>query len=381
MNEWVLIVDDDTEILNSFRRHLYRRYHLETAGNGPEGLRKLKEHAYAVVISDYMMPQMNGIHFLSLAREAAPNTVRIMLTGNANLSNAMESVNEGQVFRFLTKPCTPEALARVIQAGIDYNQLLNAERVLLEQTLNGSISLMVEILGLINPTAFSRAMRIKKLVSIMIQVLKITPAWFYELAAVLSQIGFVSVPPYILDKIYAKEALDEQESVIFNDHPHTARKLIEKIPRLESIAQMIDNQNVPYDEYIKAPSLHIMSEPAVIGAQLLKIAIDYDTFSSSGHTNPEILQMMGDRGWKYNPHLLSALRIGGLLKPAGESINIEVKNLQTGMVVAEDIFTTDSLLLLQAGMEITEASLMRLVNIHANSKLRLPIFVLPLINP
>ncbi len=374
MNERVLIVDDDSEILKSFRRHLYRDFDLETAMNGTEALMMLKDRAYCVVVSDYMMPQMNGIRFLAQVKENAPNTVRIMLTGYANVFNAIEAVNEGHVFRFLTKPCSPEALAKAIQAGIEYHYLLTAERVLLEQTLNSSLGLMVEVLGLTNPNAFSRAVRLKKIVGELVRNLGIRPAWMYELAASLSQTGLVAVPPYILEKIYSNQPLSEEEWGIYNQHPHTARLLIEKIPRMEKIAQMIEGQNRPFLSYLNNTGHLALNEPVIMGSQILKIAIDYDVLASHGYNSAEIIKILAERGGVYNGQLLLGLNPDRL---NGERVAIKVSDVRIGMVAAEDIFTSDSLLLLQAGMEITETGLIRLVNIHANGRLREPIFVLP----
>src|SRR4030042_1805929 len=92
---------------------------------------------YAVIVSDLKMPGMNGIKFLSKVREMAPDSVRVMLTGFAELQTAIDAVNEGNIFRFLTKPCPPDILSRALDMGIEQYRLITAERELLEQTLKG----------------------------------------------------------------------------------------------------------------------------------------------------------------------------------------------------------------------------------------------------
>jgi response regulator RpfG family c-di-GMP phosphodiesterase len=376
MDENVLIVDDDPEILNSFRRNFYKKFHLDTASGPADGLKLLKSSLYWVVISDYQMPQMNGIRFLTLVREISPDTTRIMLTGNADIRTAINAVNEGHIFRFLSKPCTPEAVEQAIQAGIDYYKLITAERVLLEQTLNGSISMLVEILSLVNPVAFSRAARTKKIVAHVVRKLNILPAWYFELAATLSQIGFVALPPYLLDKIYQQQELTDLERVMLNNHPLTACKLIEKIPRLEIIAPMIADQQKPFSDYSFFPGSQLPKEPAILGAQLLKVALDYDTLSSGGHSHPDIMRILESRKGTYNLLLLSA--IGELVSSSSslEHKKVAVYELDIGMIVDEDITTVEGMLLLRRGQEITETVITRLHNINSHSRIKEPFQVL-----
>src|ERR1700682_6028519 len=106
----ILFVDDEPELLTSFKRTLRDSYDVETANSGIEGLKALAERGpYAVIVADMRMPGMNGIEFLVRASEEAPDSVRLMLTGDADQQTSVEAINKGQIFRFLTKPCTREA--------------------------------------------------------------------------------------------------------------------------------------------------------------------------------------------------------------------------------------------------------------------------------
>jgi len=105
MNEKILFVDDDLNILHSFKRNLRKHFNIATASGGEEGLEKLTQDGpFAVVVSDMRMPGMNGTQFLSQVREKYPNIVRILLTGQADMKDAIEVVNQGQIHQFLTKP-------------------------------------------------------------------------------------------------------------------------------------------------------------------------------------------------------------------------------------------------------------------------------------
>ncbi len=115
-----MIVDDDANLLDNFQRLLKKLFDVDTFLNGKDGLAALAEKGqYPVIISDLRMPGMDGFEFLSRARKASPDSALIMLTGYADLDTSMKAVNEGAVFRFLTKPCKTHILIKSISAGIE----------------------------------------------------------------------------------------------------------------------------------------------------------------------------------------------------------------------------------------------------------------------
>ncbi len=372
MEDRVLIVDDDPEILESFRRYFFRVIRLSTASGGRQGLKMVSETPFAVVVSDYMMPQMDGIQFLTRVKEISPDSTRIMLTGYADVNLAIDAVNEGHIFHFLTKPCPPDKLAKAIQAGLDYYNLHKTERELLEQTLNGSISMLVEILGLVNPVAFSRATRLKKMVAEVVQSLQVTPVWFYELAAMLSQIGFVTLPTYLLEKVYQQRPLSSEEQRLLDSHPQIGRGLIEKIPRLEMIAPMIGDQNKRYSDFMLTPGSQLPRKPAVLGAQILKVVGDYDDLGNSGYLHPEILSIMRSRGGEYNPAVLDVVDKTFAVSSDLERRKVYLHEVEIGMVVDEDVFTMDRQLLLRRGQEFDATVLARLRNFALYARLQEP---------
>src|SRR5829696_4359 len=134
----ILCVDDERNVLEAYQRSLRKEFHIEIATSGAEGLAAVESQGpYAVIVSDMRMPGMDGIRFLAKVKEKAPDSVRIMLTGNADQQTAIEAVNEGNIFRFLTKPCPPETLAKALSAGLQQYWLVVAEKELLEKTLSG----------------------------------------------------------------------------------------------------------------------------------------------------------------------------------------------------------------------------------------------------
>ena len=153
------------------------------------------------------------------------------------------AINEGSIFRFLTKPCSKEMLAKTLTAALVQYRLVIAESQLLEQTLSGSIQVLTEVLSLVNPAAFSRAERARRYIHHIVTVMKLGNPWQYEVAAMMSQFGCVTLPPETIEAVYSGEKLCASEQAQYDAHPSVAYGLLSKIPRLEPIAWMIEHQN------------------------------------------------------------------------------------------------------------------------------------------
>lgn len=137
-----------------------------------------------MVISDMRMPGMDGIELLRRVKSTAPDTVRIMLTGNADTETAIAAINQGSIFRFLIKPCSQEIIARTITVALIQERLITAERQLLEQTLSGCLQVLSEVLA--SPAAFSRAERARRYIHHVVTAMKLGNPWQYEVTAILS---------------------------------------------------------------------------------------------------------------------------------------------------------------------------------------------------
>src|SRR5882724_4271523 len=174
MNSKILFVDDDANILAAHQRNLRKQFTVETALGGAQALTRLEtDGPYAIVVADMQMPSMNGIQLLARVEQKAPDTVRIMLTGNADQKTAMDAVNEGHVFRFLTKPCSPEELALVLKMGLEQYRLITAERELLGKTLSGSIKMLTDILSILDPQSFGIGQKMREYIRLFAQSLNL----------------------------------------------------------------------------------------------------------------------------------------------------------------------------------------------------------------
>jgi response regulator RpfG family c-di-GMP phosphodiesterase len=353
MNEAVMLVDDDVNVLAGYQRHLKGRYNFTLAA-GPElALKLLAERGtFALVVSDLRMPGMNGIELLAQIRKLQPECVRVMLTGNADLDSAIEAINEGSIFRFLTKPCPPEQLAQVIESGLAQYRLITAERELLEKTLSGSIKLLSEILALASPLAFGRTARVRRVVKQLAVQLKLSTPWLYELSAMLSQIGCVAVSDDILRKSVHGETLSKEEEEQFHEHTRIGQRLLVNIPRLTEVAEIVAYQHKDFDGG-GYPRDAMLKEQIPLGARLLHLALDYDSILLKGRSGTLLLSELKRQANRYDPQILEALQ-DVIEREAGYSIRmLSLADLEPDMITAEDIICSNGTLLCSRGQEIT----------------------------
>ncbi len=354
----ILFVDDEPNILDGFQRQFRKRFPLDTALGPEQGIELLKTRGpYTVVVSDLSMPGMNGIQFLAEARKMSPQTVRIMLTGNADTAAAIGAVNQGNIFRFLLKPCVAEVLGKTIEAALEQHRLITAEHALLEQTLRGAIEVLTEILSLSSPAVFSQTSRIREYVRHIAARLQCPDAWKFEVAAMLCYIGCITVPSEIMNKVAAAEPLSEAEERIFSAHPEVGRHLLVRIPRLEEVAQMVARQH----EVCKDPDETTAPDYILLGARMLQASLELDRLNMSGVPHLDAVEKMRNRGG-FNHSVLYALEDYNL-GPASEEIGeLHVRDLVAGMIVDQDVMALNGLLLLARGQEVTFPVITRLAS-------------------
>lgn len=360
--EKILFVDDEENLLKGIKRNLFGKHVIDTATSGVEGLKMLAEHGpYAVVVSDMRMPIMDGVTFLARVHKEYPTSIRVMLTGNSDLGTAVSAVNEGHIFRFINKPCATDLLIKVLDAAIKQYHLIQAERELLEDTFQGGINVLVDILALANPVAFSRATRIKYFSGKLAKVLKLSDIWQYEVAAMLSQIGCVTIPPEILEKVYTNQDLSNEEKEMIAQYPRVGHDLIVNIPRMETVAQIIADQQITR-EWGDISLQDASVTPQILGAAILKLSIDFDTLLSRGLSRAESFYELKQRSGVYHPDLLEALRKVGLPLMEKTIEMVSVTNLYHGMVLQRDAVTKAGLLLAKKGQEVSATMRVMLEN-------------------
>ena len=362
MNGKVLLVDDEINVLQGYQRALRKQFDLEVAIGGAEALEKIAAHGpYAVVVSDMRMPEMNGVQLLATVKQRAPDTVRIMLTGDSDRQTAIEAINKGDIFRFLNKPCDKDILARTLDDGIRQYGLSVAEKELLQQTLAGSIRVLAEVLALADPAAFGRTARLQKLARSIANQLGIEREWWFEPAILLSQIGCITLPEKLSGKVASGQFLDIEEYRLYARHPGVGADLLTKIPRMELISECIRYQEKNFDG-TGVPHTNVQGKQIPWGARVLKVVLDYDSGEAAGLSPEQSLEKMQRQSSWYDPRILAALRSVVLVETRLQSHAVLVHDLSDGMVLAEDVKTNDGLLLVARGFAITPSVQQRLEN-------------------
>jgi response regulator RpfG family c-di-GMP phosphodiesterase len=366
----ILCVDDDQNVLDGLRRTLRSIFVVETAIGGRLGLEILKAKGpFVVVTSDLRMPLMDGVEFLSRARALAPDAVRVLLTGQGDMESAIGAVNDGNIFRFLCKPCPTGVLVRALMACAEQHRLLTAEKVLLEQTLRGSIKALTDILALTNSAAFGRATRVQRTISEIMAHFEIAERWPVEVAAMLSQIGYVTLPQRTQDKIYKGEQLTDPESAMVDRVPQVAEQFLAGIPRLELVREILQlyPQDFAGSDGAKSPSLPW-------GARALKVALDYDVLESERGTQEGLFDIMRGRTGMYDPEILEAFaELRGRGKKEAREHELTLRDTRAGMFFGEDVKSAKGLLLIARGQEVTPSLLERIRNFSSELGIREPI--------
>lgn len=365
MTDKILLVDDDFNCLNAYKRSHGRHFKLDVAQGGDEGLKAITQRGpYAVIVSDMQMPGMDGVEFLSRARKISPDTTRIMLTGNADQGTAVEAVNRGSIAFFLSKPCDKETFIHAVNAGVEQYRRLNVERELLENTLRGSIGVLTEVLSILNPEAFDHALKIKDMARRFAKLLEMERSWELELAAMLSPIGYVTIPPEVFSKFTRGEKLDDNESKILGEGPVIGCRLINKIPRLENVAQVILHQHKHFDGS-GASQDGIRGKDLPLGSRVLKILADYVELEADGKKLSEAMPIMRERrGW-YDVELLEKILAAIIVPPDIKPIETNVFDCRLNQILAQDIETKQGAMIIRAGQVITQAVKQSLKNYYA----------------
>ena len=319
----VLFVDDEPLVLEGLRRSVYSEFVADLAGGAEEGLAKLREGGpYPVVVSDMRMPGMDGAKFLATVRTVSPDSIRVMLTGASDMEAAVRAVNEGQIFRFLTKPVTSKTLLATLRACV-----VRYRDALLEKDQLKIAVAALEQLDLGTLTALARAIDAKSTWTaghserVTILALKIGHAMglpdksleIMHRGGLLHDIGKIGTPLAILDK---PGALEPEEIQIMQDHVKIGVRILEPIacfrealPMVAQHHEWLDGSGYPAGLAGENISLH---------ARILAVADCYDAIVSDrpyrkGLPKQQALEILMRRsGTQFDPIIIEVFtRLSG----------------------------------------------------------------------
>lgn len=362
----ILFVDDEASVLTGISRTLYGRYQLTLANGGDEGLQLLEAQDFDVVVTDMRMPEMDGATFLQRVRAKRPGTIRMVLSGHSDLEAACAAINDGQIFRFLLKPIARDALVGALEAGLEQKRLVDAERILLERTFAGSIDALSETLALTSPEAFGRSRRLKRIVTSLATELGLSRRWPLEVAASLSQLGAITLPPEVARRWREGLALSESERAMISRASTIPQQLIRHLPRVEPVVTLLD---------ALSSSGTISSPSASLEVAILLAAEQLERRIEGGETPEAIANELEKDPAMPSALIIAIKRVGGLLFGARSTRSVQLMSLQVGMVLTDDVRTRAGALLIGRGHEISDGLLVRLRNFAATVGIKEPLQV------
>jgi response regulator RpfG family c-di-GMP phosphodiesterase len=346
-----LFVDDEKHLLDAYTHVFDDEYEVHLANSGAEALQKLRQlKNVAVVISDYHMPGMDGATFLHEVMQYAPQATRILLTGTGGVDSAKDAVNRGQIFRFLSKPCPLPQLRDALAAGVSQYRLLNAERLVLQETLIECIAALMEVLAVTNPVAFGRAQRIKDIVQDVADRLECTGFWQLQAAALLSQLGYFAVNPELAEKMYYGRALNADEQVRAASVPGNARRLLEHVPRLEPVIQILAAV-----EWTDAELARAGDRMVGLSARILGAALEFDILTNQDLSKAQVLASLRAHKTRFGASVVDALvaKFAEATEESEKVLEIPLRDATPGMRLRQEIRTQLGALLVPIGIEIS----------------------------
>jgi hypothetical protein len=291
----------------------------------------------------------------------------MMLTGQADIASAIAAINDGQIFRFLTKPTAPPNFIAAVTAALAQHRLIVSEKVLLEQTLRGSLRTMTEILALSSPEIFGRATRISQVVKALMKQLQIPESWQIDVAVMLLPLAQISLAPETAAKMSRAAELTTSERRAIDRLPELTDQLLAHIPRLETVRAMLARAQDPFRP---AKCTHPETDADLVsrGSTLIRVAAAFDALQQSGLTAADVIStMLGDSALFAERDVQALKVLYGQATDDRRIQQVALQSLRAGMVLAEDLFSSSGMLLVARGFEVTTTCLERLRNLKSDA--------------
>jgi CheY-like chemotaxis protein len=367
----VLVVDDEATTLETLRIQIGADFRVMTAEDGNAALAVMEEHGpFTVIVTDQQMPGMGGLELLERVRERHPDTVRVLHTAQTELAVAVAAINEGKVFSFLCKPCPTEAMRGTVREAVDQYHAGLAEREMLERTLQTSLHALFSWMEMVNPRAFARAERIRDLAQALCRELDLTFTWQIEVAAMASQLGAVTLPAKVIERLNRGLPLPDDEQKMTHALPEVAVRLLHGIPKLDEVVEIMDALHA---SDTRRPDLPVT--PPTPAVSVLRAAIEYQALVGRGVTVDGALAIL-ERSPDQDPTVLAALGnvLGGAL--GSETVRaLRVSEIEVGMRIAEDVISVNGVTLIGRGVLVSPTLLDRLIAVKRNAQVAEPILI------
>lgn len=361
MLDKILIVDDAEKLLAGLKHNFQNEFEIVCATSPSEALKLLKsEQNFAVIVSDYRMAEMNGVELLEQAKIIRPQTVRILYTAFAAVGVLTHAINEGSVFRLLSKPCSASQLRIALRGGVEQYRLIRAEQELLDKTLMGCVQVFGELISNFDPVLYAQVKSTRAIIQLLPKYGVNKGIWEAEIAVLLSHLGWLTVPLQLIEKMRSPQDLDFVERQILGDVSHSTCRLLSHIPRLETVTETILHE--------REPCLPDASSDTPRPWMILRACRDLVIFRARHISYSAALEKMESTVGIYHTACLRALRDAIVeitdmeVLPENGFFRTTIKDLSAGMTVIDPITTVDGLVIVPARHELHTADIERIRN-------------------
>ncbi len=404
----ILLLDDEENILNALNRTLRREgYRIMTSTSGPEGLSIIEKEKITLVLSDHRMPGMDGVEFLSEVRKRSPDTIRMMLTGYADMKSVVEAINRGEVYRFITKPWNDEEIRLILMDAVRHYELIQENRDLheltqrqnlilkdlntnlgqkvqertkevetlykdLEQNFFDFVRVFMGLMELKSPYLGGHAKRVAALSRKLAEeiVLPQDEILNIEVAALLQDIGTLGFPEKMLKK--RESELDTVEKALIQQHPALGQSALQHIKKLSPVCILIRHHHERFDGLGYPDNLH--GDKIPVGSRIIAITDFFDAMVNpwGGYERYSVDRafhvLERENGGRFDPalvgkfiELLQEVRHEGI---EADVMEIDVAELKEGMILVSDIRTKRGLLLMSSGEVVQPFHITKIRNFH-----------------
>jgi DNA-binding response OmpR family regulator len=355
----IMIVDDTPQNLKLLGNMLREEgYHVYSFPKGEFALKAAERNTPDLILLDINMPGMNGYEVCEKLQEdpVLREIPVIFLSALNEMEDKVKAFSSGGV-DYITKPFQFEEVIARIQTHLALRGARQELKDLLNSTVIGSVRAMAELLAITSPQEFGRTLRVARYVRGMVRHRKLPKPWKYEIAALLSNLGYVSLGEKAW-KERLQEILDRTPSEQCGESLVLAARIVRCIPRLEDVPEMIMEQR--YFPEWHTPWLG-WSEP-VLGGQILKLANDFDLLAQHFASIFEALRYIQETPQGYNKELLDSLEEIVTAEAKGKSEEVEPRKLRKGMILVQDMLNRQGVKLLPRGTELSEQMLEHIDN-------------------
>ena len=422
----LLLVDDEASILSSLRRLLRPAgYTIHMAESGAAGLDILEREPIDLVVSDMRMPEMNGAQFLEQVRKRWPDTMRILLTGYADVGSTIEAINRGEIYRYISKPWDDNQLVLIIRdalessrlrkenkrllalttaqnqelaqlnAGLEQkvaertaeiqqvNSFLNLANDRLKQNFLVSIKVFSGLMELRGGTMVGHSRRVADLARKLAVRLEL-PAKEQQdvfVAALLHDIGKIGFSDGLLGRPVSR--MNGEEMGAYRQHPVAGEAALMPLAELKEVARIIRAHHERFDGQGYPDGLQGAFIP--LGARILSVVNDYDgmqigTLSEKRASQEDARAMLAQgRGKRYDPPVLDAFftMIGAQAQEVAVEKAVPAAEVRAGMVLARDFVGRDGVLLLAADYLLDAQLVKQIQDMERREGSRLTLYVRP----